>query len=74
MLGKGNAVILVTDDDAARFVDTVVARCLAESNGKKTKVRDDLKMGTRLLYASLKRGGHPIRRKALHEGQRGRGS
>ena len=44
--------------DAAvdRFVDAVIKRSLSHHNGKKTKVLDDLKISTRILYASLKRG------------------
>jgi DNA-binding NtrC family response regulator len=38
-----------------RFVDTVIKRNLAENDGKKTKTLEDLKISTRLLYASLKR-------------------
>lgn len=43
--------------DAAveRFVDSIVARNLDANDGKKTKVLEDLKISTRLLYASLKR-------------------
>ena len=43
--------------DAAvdRLTDEIVRRCLEENGGKKTKVLTDLKISTRLLYASLKR-------------------
>ncbi|MBI2362797.1 MAG: sigma-54-dependent Fis family transcriptional regulator [Elusimicrobia bacterium] len=40
-----------------RLVDAAVARCLAENNGKKTKVLSELKVSTRLLYSSLERSG-----------------
>lgn len=43
--------------DAAvdRFVDAAIKRNLAYNGGKKTKVLDELKISTRILYASLKR-------------------
>jgi DNA-binding NtrC family response regulator len=43
--------------DAAvdRFVDTVIKRNLSHNGGKKTRVLDDLKISTRILYSSLKR-------------------
>jgi len=47
--------------DAAvdRFVDDLVVRNLEANEGKRTKVLSDLKISTRLLYASLKRSsGH----------------
>jgi DNA-binding NtrC family response regulator len=45
--------------DAAvdRFIDGIVARSLDDNAGKKTKVLEDLKISTRILYASLKRSG-----------------
>ncbi|MBI4055693.1 MAG: sigma-54-dependent Fis family transcriptional regulator [Elusimicrobia bacterium] len=42
-----------------RFLDAVIQRNLAENKGKIRKVLADLKVSTRLLYRSLKRGGHP---------------
>jgi DNA-binding NtrC family response regulator len=38
-----------------RLADEVIRRNLEENTGKKTKVLSDLKISTRLLYASLKR-------------------
>jgi DNA-binding NtrC family response regulator len=38
-----------------RVADEVIRRSLEENEGKKTKVLNDLKISTRLLYASLKR-------------------
>ncbi|OGR98489.1 MAG: hypothetical protein A2V88_05960 [Elusimicrobia bacterium RBG_16_66_12] len=43
------------DASVDRMTDEIVRRCLDENNGKKTKVLADLKISTRLLYASLKR-------------------
>ena len=44
---------------AERFVDLVIARCLDENNGVKTKVLSDLKIATGLLYRSLLRRARP---------------
>ena len=40
-----------------RIADDLVARSLAENGGKKTKTLKDLRISTRLLYASLARRG-----------------
>src|SRR5205814_138813 len=45
------------DRAVERLVDAVIRRNLAENAGKKTKTLSDLKISTRLLYASLKRSG-----------------
>ena len=44
-----------------RMADEVIRRNLEENGGKKTKVLTDLKISTRLLYASLKRRGEIAR-------------
>ena len=45
------------DPAVERFVDAVIHRSLAENAGRKTKVLSDLKISTRILYASLRRSG-----------------
>jgi DNA-binding NtrC family response regulator len=51
------------DQAANRFIDTIIAKSLAENEGKRRQVLRDLHISTRLLYASLERSGqHPLRR------------
>lgn len=45
------------NESADRFVDEIVARAMKDAGGKKTAVLKDLKISTRLLYASLERRG-----------------
>jgi DNA-binding NtrC family response regulator len=40
-----------------RFVDAIIHRNLNENGGRKTKVLSDLKISTRILYASFRRNG-----------------
>ncbi|MBI4372040.1 MAG: sigma-54-dependent Fis family transcriptional regulator [Elusimicrobia bacterium] len=42
-----------------RFIDVLIQRSLSDNGGKKTKVLDDMKICTRLLYTSLARSGRP---------------
>lgn len=52
------------DEAVERFVDTIIKRNLDENGGKKTKTLEDLKISTRLLYASVKRCGGSAREAA----------
>ncbi|MFI5363165.1 MAG: sigma-54-dependent transcriptional regulator [Elusimicrobiota bacterium] len=45
------------DHSVELFVDAIIRRNLAENGGRKTKVLSDLKISTRILYASLRRSG-----------------
>ena len=52
------------DEAVNRFIDRLIARNLEANDGKKTKVLEDLRISTRLLYGSLKRTG-------IHAGRSG---
>ncbi|OGR90853.1 MAG: hypothetical protein A2V88_17975 [Elusimicrobia bacterium RBG_16_66_12] len=47
------------DHAVERYVDAIIHRNLTENAGRKTQVLSDLKISTRILYASSRRSGKP---------------
>jgi DNA-binding NtrC family response regulator len=47
------------DSAVERLVDAIIHRNLTENGGRKTNVLSDLKISTRILYASFRRSGEP---------------